>query len=158
MIAEPEALLLRLDLGRFVPSVLPTGFRFAAFDEKDAGEVERLLVAVRADGLAGEAEKQRGWFERVRRDPEWEAGLVILVRDEADGSLAGVAHCWTGAYLKDLGVAAAYRGGGLAQALVGEAARRFAARGEAHLDLKVRPANGPARRLYERLGFRPVAA
>ncbi len=126
------------------------------FDEADSGEVERLLVAARADGLAGEASRQIGWFERVSRDGQWDAGLVLLARDDVTGALAAVAHSWTSGFLKDLAVDERHRRRGLGQALVGETAGLFCDRGLSHLDLKVRPANIPARRFYRSLGFRTV--
>lgn len=152
---QDGAISLRLPLDGFVPPGLPQGLRFAPFGEADAGAVEDLLVHVRADGLAGPPSDKFGWFERVARDPKWDASLVILVRDCADGALVGVAHCWLGAYLKNLGVAESHRGRGIAPALVGEAARQWRARGALFLDLKVRAGNAPARRLYARLGFHP---
>ena len=157
MIAGDAALRFRLDLREVPLPVWPMGIVADRFGSGDADEVERLLIEVRADGLAGSPLAQHGWFERVRCDAEWDASLVILARLQWDGAIVGVAHSRTGAFLKDLAVAPGERGRGLGAALVHETARRFRERGATRLDLKVNARNEPARRLYGRLGFRLVA-
>lgn len=126
------------------------------FDESDSEEVERLLVAVRSDGLAGDAARQVDWFAKVRSNPLWDPSLVFLVR-AGDGHLAGVAHSWVSGFIKDLGVADADRRRGLAKALIGETGRVLRSRGFRSVELKVRPANIPARLFYRQIGFEDVS-
>ena len=75
--------------------------------------------------------------------------------DELRGKLLGYVAL-QGGYVDDVAVGAEYHGRKVASALLaGAAAAQLAASGGgAELSLDVRAANAPARRLYERLGFR----
>jgi len=87
-----------------------------------------------------------------RRDAE---ALVA----EQHGAVAGYAIYWWVADQAELGnvaVAANARGQGVGAALVSAVLRRAARRGVREVFLEVRPSNGVAQRLYERLGFLPV--
>ena len=87
-----------------------------------------------------------------RRDAE-------MVSAEAGGVVIGYAAFWCVVDQGELGnvaVSADWRGLGLGARLVEDILRRAARRGVREVFLEVRPSNAVARRLYERLGFRPV--
>jgi ribosomal-protein-alanine N-acetyltransferase len=87
-----------------------------------------------------------------RRDAE-------MVSAEADGALIGYAAFWCVVDQGELGnvaVSSDWRGYGIGARLVQEIIRRAGRRGVRELFLEVRPSNTVARRLYDRLGFRPV--
>jgi ribosomal protein S18 acetylase RimI-like enzyme len=76
----------------------------------------------------------------------------FLALDHTDG-LAGVALCWTSAFLKDLAVRADMRRRGLGEALLLHVLSIFRARGATHVDLKVELDNTDGIRLYQRCGM-----
>ncbi|MBR9988236.1 MAG: ribosomal protein S18-alanine N-acetyltransferase [Gemmatimonadetes bacterium] len=87
-----------------------------------------------------------------RRDAE-------MITAEAGGAVVGYAAFWCVVDQGELGnvcVSDEWRSHGLGSRLVEEVIRRAAQRGVHEVFLEVRPSNGVARRLYERLGFRPV--
>jgi ribosomal protein S18 acetylase RimI-like enzyme len=96
------------------------------------------------------------WWQKLSGDSEFEAGLCFLAIDEA-GALAGMAQCWTGAFLKDLAVRPDMRRQGLGRALLHHCFAVFRARGAPSLDLKVEAENLAAIRLYEGAGMVRVA-
>lgn len=87
-----------------------------------------------------------------RRDAE-------MITADAGGAVIGYAAFWCVVDQGELGnvcVSDEWRGHGLGARLVEEVIRRAAQRGVREVFLEVRPSNGVARALYERLGFRPV--
>lgn len=93
-----------------------------------------------------------------------EPGAEYLLGAPDGGPAAGVVQqryrhsIWTGsddAWLEDLYVTEAARGTGLGRALTEFAIERARERGCGRIQLDVNTANGPARRLYESLGFSP---
>jgi [ribosomal protein S18]-alanine N-acetyltransferase len=87
-----------------------------------------------------------------RRDAE-------MVAAEVDGVVIGYAAFWCVVDQGELGnvcLSADWRGHGLGERLVEEVLHRAARRGVREVFLEVRPSNTVARRLYERLRFRPV--
>jgi ribosomal protein S18 acetylase RimI-like enzyme len=138
------------------PPSWPAGFEVGEWRDTDAPEVHALLVEAYSRG-GGEVAAYDVWQPGFIGDEEFDAAACRLVRRSVDGKLAGVVLCWSSAFVKDLGVAEAFRRRGLGEALVREALRLFYARGAGAVELKVE-ADNPTRAwaLYERLGFRIV--
>lgn len=138
-------------LGGVLPApAWPDGFVLRTFEPADAPDVHALLTRVFDDGDDGPFEQ---WWPGVRDDAEFDPQLFFLVHD-ASGRLAAVAHCWTGAFLRDLAVAPEARRLGLAEALMWHVFGVFQQRGAAHVDLKTNTVeNADALRLYLRLGM-----
>ena len=91
------------------------------------------------------------WWEKFSGDSEFDASLCFLVFSE--GRLAGVALCWTSAFLKDLAVHPDMRRLGIGENLLRIVFRTFRVKGAAAVDLKVETGNANAIRLYERVGM-----
>ena len=78
--------------------------------------------------------------------------------DDGNG-IAGVAQCWTSAFVKDLAVRPRLRRRGLGSALLLQAFRTFRERGAAFVDLKVVADNlSGALRLYRSHGMRETGS
>jgi GNAT superfamily N-acetyltransferase len=99
--------------------------------------------------------------ERLTADPQTD---YLLGAPVPDAPAAGVCQLrfrhsiWTGsddAWLEDVYVLDEARGTGLGRALVEFAMERARARGCGRIQLDVNTANGPAKTLYESLGFSP---
>ena len=136
-----------------------------------AGTQEAETVA----GLLGEF---RDWFgrdapssdrllsgvQRLIEDPSVEYLLGAPAEDEDPAGVCqlrfryGVWHDAEDCWLEDLFVREATRGSGLGLALALAALDRARERGCARVELDVNEANGPARALYEGLGFTSAAA
>lgn len=94
------------------------------------------------------------WWKALRHDEEFDPALFFLAMDSE--GVAGLAQCWTSAFVKDLAVAPRLRRKGLGRALMFAAFEAFTQRGAAHVDLKVREDNVPAIALYKSLGMRTI--
>jgi len=88
----------------------------------------------------------------------WPGNTVLVAR--LDGEIVGTLTLvmfpiptGTRAWIEDVVVDEATRGGGVGAALIQEAARLARANGARTVDLTSRPARAAANRLYERLGF-----
>ncbi|WP_332700962.1 GNAT family N-acetyltransferase [Devosia sp.] len=127
----------------------PAGIAPVAFGSVDPRLVHALLDVAFPGGLIVPFED---WYGNLTSDAEFDATLCIPALAE-DGSLAGFAQCWTPGFVKDLAVAPGYRRKGVGTALMLHVFALFSARGTAYVDLKVEPSEGPARRLYARLGM-----
>lgn len=130
---------------------------------RESDDVARLLIAF------------RDWYGRSDPpDADFHAGVSRLIaRDDTDYLLSaapaaadpgGVCQLryrygiWMAAedcWLEDLFVRAEDRRAGLGEALVRAAIDRARERGCGRIELDVSEANGPAWRLYERMGFSP---
>jgi ribosomal protein S18 acetylase RimI-like enzyme len=117
----------------------------------DAKAVHALLVHA-YEGDADLFPPFEDWWGRFSGDPEFDGDLCFLAFD-AEGVLAGVALCWTSAFLKDLAVHADMRRRGLGQALLLHVFSIFRARGASHIDLKVETGNAEGMRLYRGCGM-----
>jgi ribosomal protein S18 acetylase RimI-like enzyme len=134
----------------FTPALAPDFIeviRLSYQDTKDCPALDRTRTA--ADAL--EAHQASGLFTPdhwtlARRDSR-PAGLVLVNR------MLGRAAC----ELVYMGVIPEFRGLHLGDALVRQAVEHARAAGQPLLTLAVDAANLPARRLYDRAGFRPVA-
>jgi ribosomal protein S18 acetylase RimI-like enzyme len=126
----------------------PAGIAPAAFGSVDPRQVHAVLD-VAFPGLVARFED---WYGNLTTDAEFDPALCVPAMAE-DGSVAGFVQCWTPGFVKDLAVAPHYRGKGVGAALMLHVFALFAARGLTYVDLKVEPAEEPARRLYARLGM-----
>lgn len=145
---------MRVELGdttRAEP-VWPDGIRVRTFRPDDAAAVHALLQHGYRRG--GGVDAFETWLPRMTGDAEFDPALWFLA--EADGGLAGVALCWTSAFVKDLVVHESWRRRGLGEALLRHVFSVCAARGATGVELKVDAGNAGAFRLYERLGMRIV--
>ncbi|KPA93034.1 GNAT family N-acetyltransferase [Pseudomonas asplenii] len=147
-----HCLLLRKDLdGLLDVPHWPKDIRLGILRPEQLEAVHALLVEGYRDSDIA-VDDFPHWRERFTRDAEFDPTLCLIATDPH--GLAGVAQCWTSAYIKDLVVHPRRRGEGLGQALLRHAFQVFASRGEAFVDLKVMENNLPARRLYDDAGMR----
>lgn len=151
-----DPIRMRRDLASDFPEPSwPEGIGPVLFSETMAEELHALLCDAYAKG-EGEVPDFAAWWSAVSSDPEYDAELM-LVAQASNGVLVGLAHCWNSAFLKDFAVMPGWRRQGAGEALM---LRTFeACRNRYHktLDLKVKPDNLAAIRLYRRMGFEPVA-
>lgn len=153
VMAEP--IRMRRDLtGDFAGPTWPEGIMPVLFSETMAEELHRLLAAGYAKG-EGDVPGFDEWWSGVSTDPEYDAELM-LVAQAANGTLVGLAHCWNSAFLKDLVVMPGWRRQGIGEALLLRAFQACRNRYHDAIDLKVKPDNIAAIRLYRRMGFVPV--
>ena len=146
--------LLRKDLDDLleIPQ-WPAGIRVGVLRADLMEPVHALLKFGYQDG-SGHVEDFANWCQRFRTDAEFDPSLCLIALDEQ--GVAGVALCWTSAYIRDLVVHPRRRAQGLGLALLSQAFKVFTSRGEAFIDLKVMENNLTARRLYERAGMRVI--
>lgn len=148
---------MRRSLDEPVPSpVWPKGVRLVPFMPDDhARRIHSLLVTAYAHG-GGSVAAFDVWWPRLRGDAQFDPALCLVAVNE-NNDVAGVAQCWTSAFIKDLAVAPAYRRQGLGAALLHEACRVFRERGAAFIELKVEADNpSGALLLYRAHGFEEV--
>lgn len=132
-----------------------------------AGDAPVLLSLIR--GLA-DYERLAHEVVATEAQPATELGaahpVVHALVAEQDGEAVGFALYFfsfstfvgrQGLYLEDLYVRPASRGRGIGRALLGELARRAAARGCGRMEWSVLDWNVDAQRFYEGLGARPMA-
>ena len=137
------------------PATWPSGFALLPFlPDKRAQSVHRLLEAGYAAG-GGSVADFEPWWSSLSTDDEYDPELVFTVFDPA-GELAGVAICWTTAFVKDLVVARMHRRMGLATNLLRHTFSTFRGRGAAAVDLKVEAGNIGAISLYRSVGMKPT--
>lgn len=106
------------------------------------------------------SEHTRNTFTELEKYPE--KGRILLF--ESAGAIAGYAilvHFWSNEYggnkifVDEIFVLPSFRGKGIAKALFQYLEKGYSLQAVA-LELEVTPDNHAARRLYERIGFRPV--
>ncbi len=135
--------------GPVPPPRWPTGFSCRTLLPGDAHAIHDVMSRAYEDG--------RGvppfdiWWPNFSGDPEFDASLCFLVVGQE--GIAGVALCWTGAFLKDLAVHPDARRLGIGENLLRLVFGVFQARGASSVDLKVEADNRNAIRLYERAGM-----
>jgi ribosomal protein S18 acetylase RimI-like enzyme len=150
---ENDVRLRRVLPGDLQPARWPAGFAMRTFQTSDAAALYDLLERVFDDGMNGPFDQ---WWSRLSADADFDPELCFLVFD-GEGRLAGAALSWTSGFLKDLAVDPAFRGKGIAEALLWHIFATFAARGVSHVDLKTNLIeNAAAVRLYRRLGMTEV--
>jgi ribosomal protein S18 acetylase RimI-like enzyme len=131
----------------------PEGVAVRTFTPADAGAVHALLVHGYRQGGGSVAEFD-AWLPAMLGDSEYDPRFWFLAA--AGETLAGVALCWTSAFVKDLVVHESWRGRGLGEALLRLVFTAFARRAATAVELKVDGTNAAAIRLYERAGMRAV--
>ncbi len=130
--------------------------RFRPGREDDAPALAELLYDIWRNGywrLVGLPVDTRSldWY-REQIDPIASGALIV-----ADSTDAPVAFCTCiGDLLDDLWVARAHQGRGIGRLLLTAGEERIAAAGHAEAWLECIAANAPARRFYERAGWRAV--
>jgi ribosomal-protein-alanine N-acetyltransferase len=105
----------------------------------------------------------REMYTRELENPDVSFLYVMRVTGEETGgepSIAGFCAFWLvldEIHINNLAVRREFQGRGLGTALLEHVLRAGASRGADRATLEVRRSNGPARRLYERLGFEIAA-
>ncbi len=154
MAPKPFVLRMRRELGRMIEQpAWPEGMHCRALGKDDAKAAHAVLSAGFWEGGGG-APMFKQWWSRLRKDPEFDPALFFLAIDRE--GVAGLAQCWTSAFVKDLAVHPRARRHGIGRALMLTAFQAFAVRGALHVELKVREENLDAQRLYHDLGMRIV--
>jgi GNAT superfamily N-acetyltransferase len=138
--------------------------RARAADWEALRELRLRALADAPDAFASTLEKEAAFPERVwRQRAEGEAGSATFIAWE-DGAGIGMARIFAEAdvpgrmHLVGMWVDPRHRHRGVAQALVERAVRWAKERRASEVILWVVDRNLPARRLYERAGFRPAGA
>ncbi len=145
--------------GRIEPPHWPQGVAVRTLGPRPERSLLEAAHAVLGAGFwegGGGAPEFRRWWKGLRNDPEFDPALVFIAADAR--GVAGLAHCWTSAFVKDLVVHPRARRCGIGRALVLTAFHALAQRGMSHVDLKVRAENEPAIALYKTVGMRVVGA
>ena len=138
----------------FAAPAWPEGVAVRTFAPDDAAGVHGLLEQAYARG-GGSLAAFDEWLPAMTGDSEFDSDLWFVA--ESGTGIAGVALCWTSAFVKDIAVAAAWRRRGLGTALLLHCFAVFAARGAPVLDLKVDSDNpSQAFLLYQQLGFEVI--
>jgi ribosomal protein S18 acetylase RimI-like enzyme len=151
MAPKPFVLRMQRDLGEAIPAAAwPRGVSVKTIEKRDAKAAHAVLEAGYWEGGGGAA-KFGQWWSQLRKDPEFDPALCFLAID-IEG-VAGLAQCWTSAFVKDLAVHPRARHHGIGRALMLTVFAAFKARGASHVDLKVREENLRAQKLYCELGM-----
>jgi ribosomal protein S18 acetylase RimI-like enzyme len=138
--------------GPLPPARWPPGISLRPFvPAASARAVHRLLVEGYANG-GGSVADFHSWWDSLVSDAEYDPELVFTAFDDAD-RLAGVAVCWTTAFVKDLVVSPPHRRLGLGSSLLQHAFAIFRLRGANAVDLKVEADNFAAISLYRSVGM-----
>ncbi|WP_196259854.1 GNAT family N-acetyltransferase [Pelagibacterium limicola] len=146
---------MRRDLSADFPEPSwPEGVVPVLFSETMAPELHTLLTAAYCKG-EGDVSDFETWWHATRTDPEYDAELM-LVAQGPNGALVGLAHCWNSAFLKDFAVLPGWRRQGIGEALLLRSFEACRNRYRTAIDLKVKPDNLAAIRLYRRVGFVPL--
>ena len=134
----------------------PAGVGVAAFIPGQHAEAVHHLLTAAYKGGGGHVAPFSIWWEQLQNDEEYDPTLVFLARD-AGGVLAGVAQCWTSAFIKDLAVSEEWRRRGVATALLHHTFNVFWTRGAPWVGLKVQVGNPfGAEQLYRKVGMTAV--
>jgi ribosomal protein S18 acetylase RimI-like enzyme len=156
----PATFILRMrrDLsGPVEVPVWPRGIVVKTLSAKPDRKLLQAAHAVLEPGYwegGGGAPIFRQWWKALHKDAEYDPSLVYVAVD-GEG-VAGLAQCWTSAFVKDVAVAPRMRRKGLGRALMLNVFAEFAQRGAQHVDLKVREDNAGAIALYHSLRMRTV--
>ncbi len=156
--SSDHVLLMRRQLaGTLAAPAWPEGVTLQQLGLKPNRKLLQEAHAVLTSGYwegGGGAPIFRQWWKALSRDDEFDPALFFIAVDKE--GVAGLAQCWTSAFVKDLAVAPRMRSRGLGRALMLAAFNAFAQRGAPHVDLKVREDNTPAIALYKSLGMRMI--
>ena len=144
--------------GPVEPGPPPAGIALGAIrSPDDLPEVHRVLESAFADHWDHQPLSYERWVDEEASGAGYDPTLWLVAREGAvvAGALTALtmgSRGWVGF----LGVAAPYRGRGVATALLRRSFALFAARGVARVALAVDADNGTAAALYERAGMRVV--
>lgn len=157
--AQGVVLRMRRELaGAIEPPAWPPGVVLHTLGVKPDKALVKAAHSVLEAGFwegGGGAPMFRQWWKALHRDEEFDPALVFLAIDSE--GVAGMAQCWTSAFVKDLAVHPRARRQGLGRALMLTAFQAFARRGAQHVDLKVREENAKAQALYRALDMKVIA-
>lgn len=136
----------------FAAAQWPANVRLVPLDPyAHPARIHALLHDAYANG-SGSVPPLADWWRALESDSEYDPDLCLVAVD-ADGRIAGVAQCWTSAFIKDLAVAPPYRRLGVGKALLASVFQRFQDRNAGSVALKVHRDNDPALTLYRQMGF-----
>jgi ribosomal protein S18 acetylase RimI-like enzyme len=135
----------------------PDGVTVRTYRDDDARAVQTLLDEAYASWNPTETPMaHEDWLAWMTGTSSFDRSFWWLA--EAGGELAGVCLTWIEGWVKDLAVAAPWRGRGLGKALLLHALAEHRAHGTEVVGLKVDAVNPTgAPQLYERVGFRTVS-
>lgn len=132
-------------------SVLPDGIEVRAVDEALAPHCRGLMNDVYGASEGEAPTPFAPWWQQLLGDSEFDPELC---RAAVNGNrVIGYAHGWRVPFVKDLAVAADWRGRGLGSAMLAQLIEDYDRRGAASIDLKTNVDNLTAQRLYRRFGF-----
>ena len=136
----------------------PEGIATTGFEPQRHARAARALLNIAYTPGGGDVLAFEAWWPALIADPEYRPDLCFIALDSGTGELAGFAQCWSLGFVKDIAIAARWRGRGLGRALMVEVFRTFQARGIFELDLKVAADNpSDAAGFYEGLGMVELA-
>ena len=136
--------------------VLPEGFRIEPFSSELAGAFHATLEEAFADHWEYEPQGFERWWERQVAKPDHDPSLWFLVRSGEDvvAATRNDPERSGGGWIGSLGVRRAWRGRGLAKALLLHSFREFHRRGQRRVGLGVDSENATgATKLYESVGM-----
>lgn len=155
-------------LGEAIPEApLDSGLEFVTFNPNISDSIRQAHNEAFRDHWGSEPRDAESWQFTINHPdfkPEWSMAVV----DKATGEVAGYQlasmderrfsiHGQTEGYTELIGVRSAWRGRGIAPAILVEAMRRFKAAGMDNAGLQVDTENpSGALGLYERLGYSPT--
>ena len=118
---EPLRYRKDLDTALLAPR-WPSGVDCRVFAAADAPAVHDLLCRAytQGRGVADFAD----WWGKLSGDEEFDPELFLLAVDD-QGTIVGVAQCWTSAYLKDLAVHPDHQGRGIGASLLRQVSWRL---------------------------------
>ena len=149
---------MTIELGEEAPPdpVVPDGLRLERFSEESARGFHAALDEAFADHWEHQPSPFESWWERQVARPDHDPSLWFLVRD-ADEVVAAARNDPErsgGGWIGSLGVRPAWRGRGLAKALLLASFREFHRRGQRRVGLGVDSENTTgATKLYESVGM-----
>jgi ribosomal protein S18 acetylase RimI-like enzyme len=136
--------------------VLPDGFRIEPFSAALAQDFHAALEEAFADHWEHEPEPFEEWWRRQLAIPDHDPSLWFLVRTDQDvvAATRNAPERSGGGWIGALGVRPAWRGRGLAKALLVHSFREFHRRGQRRVGLGVDSENATgATKLYEGVGM-----
>jgi GNAT superfamily N-acetyltransferase len=139
-----------------VDPVLPEDFRIESFSTELATAFHAALEEAFAEHWEYESQPFEKWWERQVAKPDHDPSLWFLVRtgDEVVAATRNDPERSGGGWIGALGVRRAWRGHGLARALLLHSFREFHRRGQRRVGLGVDSQNASgATRLYESIGM-----
>jgi len=140
---------------------VPDGFGFVSAAEADVERLRELDDALRQDvpGTAGWRNDPADFARQLFTDPQFDPATYLLAVDGDTGRYVGLVRVWNrpvGPRLGLIGVLPAYRGRGLAIALLNQAFGVLHRRGRSAVDCEVDHTNTASNALLTGLGARRV--